>query len=228
MTFTYRYRKLLLIISCILVLSVVLCLFLFQKQMKKKTTKQNNSVVLAGKKEETKEETKEKVETYYQVDIKGEVNIPGIYSVKQGSRVIDVIRLAGDLTEAADTSVINLSKKVTDEMVIVIYSQEEVREFTNTKAKEEEKQQKCIQVTEDAVINDACIDSNASKEMTKISINQATLAELKTLNGIGEAKAAAIIAYREEHGPFSSVEEIKNVDGIGEDLFVSIKENITL
>ena len=103
MTWTYRHRKQLIIAGLIVMLSVILCFLLFQKQLKKKTPKKENEVVLAGKKEETKEKNKEEKVSYYQVDIKGEVNVPGIYSVVQGSRVIDVIRLAGDLTEHADT-----------------------------------------------------------------------------------------------------------------------------
>lgn len=228
MTWTYRHRKQLIIAGLIVMLSVILCFLLFQKQLKKKTPKKENEVVLAGKKEETKEKNKEEKVSYYQVDIKGEVNVPGIYSVVQGSRVIDVIRLAGDLTEHADTSVINLSKKVVDEMVIVIYSTDEVNKFTETKANEEQKQQKCLQVTEDSVHNDACIDSKDISSTSKISLNQASKEELMSLSGIGEAKATAIISYREQHGPFLEIESLKNVEGIGEELFARIKENITL
>ena len=69
----------------------------------------------------------------YKVDIKGEILTPGIYTLKSNSRVIDVIEMSGGLTENADTSVINLSKKITDEMVIIIYSKSEVKDFEKTK-----------------------------------------------------------------------------------------------
>ena len=123
MTWTYRHRKQLLIAGGIFMLSVICFFFIFSYQSTTKSKKKQEPVVLAGNEEKediSKEEQENNTDIYYQVDIKGEVNTPGIYSVKQGSRVIDVIRLAGDLTENADTSVINLSKKVADEMVIVM------------------------------------------------------------------------------------------------------------
>ena len=75
----------------------------------------------------------DKNDDMYKVDIKGQVVNPGIYSLSINSRVIDVIEKAGGLTENADTTVINLSKKISDEMVIIIYSYEEVKEFGKTK-----------------------------------------------------------------------------------------------
>ena len=136
MTFTYRYRKQILIGICLfLVLSVLGLSLLFQKNDTKKTS---DDIVLNTEEEEieVKEPAEEEQVAYYQVDIKGEINNPGIYEVKEGSRVIDVIRLAGDLTTNADTSVLNLSKKVKDEMVIIVYSYDEVANFTETKEKE--------------------------------------------------------------------------------------------
>ena len=232
MTFTYRYRKQILIGICLfLVLSVLGLSLLFQKNDTKKTS---DDIVLNTEEEEieVKKPEEEEQVTYYQVDIKGEINNPGIYEVKEGSRVIDVIRLAGDLTSNADTSVLNLSKKVKDEMVIIVYSYDEVANFTETKEKEKIEQEACIKQSE--LINGACIDDSSltnqeenSEPSTKISLNNATLEELMTLNGIGESKAKAIIAYRDTVGAFKSIEELKNVDGIGDTLFEQIKENIT-
>ena len=140
--------------------------------------------------------------------------------------------MAGGLTDQADTSVINLSKKVTDEMVIIIYSKQEVKEFEKTKEVEKQVQEKCNQKDENALKNDACI-TTSSKEITttvsgKISINTATKEELMTLSGIGESKAKEIISYREKNGPFTKIEDITKVTGIGENIFAQIKENITL
>ena len=228
MTFTYRHRKEILIgVLIFLLLSVIGGAFIL-KSFKPKEEK-NEKIVLTSKKEEPKEEIKEE-DIYYQVDIKGEVNNPGIYTVKEGSRVIDVIRLAGDITESADTSVLNLSKKVFDEMVIIVYSYDEVINFTATKEKEKQEQEACIKQSE--LINGACIESeeNSSSLITtdKVSINQATIEELMTLPGIGEAKAQAIINYREEVGSFQTIEELLEVEGIGESIFAQIKENITI
>ena len=82
----------------------------------------------------------------------------------------------------------------------------------------------------DNIENDACIEPETSIETqtSKISINNASLEELMTLSGIGEAKAKSIIEYREQNGGFNSIEDIKNVTGIGDALFDQIKENITL
>ena len=180
------------------------------------------------KKNKVKDE--KEVIDYYSVDIKGEVMLPGIYSMKSNSRVIDVIEEAGGLTENADTTVINLSKKIKDEMVIIVYSKEQVLNFAETKKEEEYLQNKCIQVDENSLVNDACINSDNSNSVSsgKININKASKDELMTLNGIGEAKARDIISYREKNGNFKTIEEIKNVPGIGESIYASIKENITV
>ena len=165
------------------------------------------------------------------VDIKGEVNNPGIYKLKKGSRVIDVVGEAGGLTESADTSVINLSKKITDEMVIIIYSRQEVENWVATKQQEEYLQKKCLLEEEGQVENDACIEEKTEPEekqpSTMVNINTATKEELMTLPGIGETKAEAIISYRKKT-PFQKIEDLKNVSGIGDSTFEEIKSNITV
>ncbi len=226
MTFKYRHRKAIIIISLIIILIGGSITYLVTN---KKTNKKE--IVLVKNKLEKKSSTKEKKEEpskeLLKVDIKGEIINPGIYSLEKDSRVIDVINLAGGLTENADTSVINLSKKIIDEMVIIVYSRSQVEDFKKTKEIEKQVQEKCREIDENALINDACIDSNTSSTK-KISINSGTLEELKTLKGIGEAKAQDIINYRETNGPFQTIEDLKNIPGIGENLFASIKEDITL
>ena len=161
------------------------------------------------------------------VDIKGEVINPGIYSLPATSRVIDVIEKAGGLTANANTTVINLSKKITDEMVIIIYSNAEVIDFAKTKEIETQVQNSCIQKDENALQNDACITENTTTS-SKVSINSATLEQLQTLPGIGASKAQDIITYREQNGPFTAIEDITNVSGIGDAVFAKIKDYITL
>ena len=232
MTFTYRYRKQIIFVVLGLVLLSVIGGVIFYKLSFSSSNKEDDIVL--NTKKETKDEKIEEEEyedIYYQVDIKGEVNTPGIYTVKKDSRVIDVIRLAGDLTENADTSVLNLSKKVTDEMVIIIYSYDEVANFALTKEKEKQEQEACLNYSE--ITNDACIKDESeivsdSTISSKISLNTATIEELMTLPGIGEAKAKAIISYRDEVGSFKNIEELKEVEGIGDTLFDQIKENITI
>ncbi len=233
MTFTYRHKKQIIICVLGLVLLLVIgSIFIYKNYLE---TDDDNEDIVLNTKSTKKEEKEEEEEVYYQVDIKGEVVNPGTYSVKDGSRVIDVIRLAGDLTLDADTSVLNLSKKVKDEMVIIVYSYAEVANFKETLEQEEIEQEACL--NQNGIENNACITDNDSTSDTssssvlisgKISLNDATLEELMTLPGIGETKALAIIAYREEVGAFQSIEEIKEVSGIGDSIFDQIKENITI
>lgn len=155
------------------------------------------------------------------VDIKGMVASPGVYEVDSSARVNDVIKLAGDLIDGADTSMINLAKVVHDEMTIIIYSSNEVLQ----KYKDEICICDCPEIT-----NDACINSNSENESTSnklVNINTASKEELMTITGIGESKADTIIKYREDNGYFKSIEDIQNVSGIGESLFEKIKDYIT-
>ena len=163
------------------------------------------------------------------VDIKGEVITPGIYKLKKSSRVIDVIEKAGGLTQNADTTVINLSKKITDEMVIIIYSKQEVKNWIKTKQQEDYLQEKCKIPEEGKVENNDCIEDNKKEDtsQSKININTATKEELMTLPGIGDAKAEEIIAYRKSNS-FKTIEELKNVSGIGDTIYEEIKNHITV
>ena len=232
MTFTYRHKKQIILCTFGLVLLLVVASIFIIKNINFED-KEDENIVLNTKKDIKKDKEEEDVsDIYYQVDIKGEVINPGIYTVKEGSRVIDVIRLAGDLTDNADTSVLNLSKKVKDEMVIIVYSFNEVESFTKTKEKEEIEQEACI--NQNDIINDACIEDSSNDTSSsvvisgKISLNTANLDELMMLPGIGEAKAEAIIKYREEVGAFQNIEELKEVSGIGDAIFDQIKESITI
>ena len=139
-------------------------------------------------------------EEYIYVDIKGEVINPNVYKIKKGLRVIDVINLAGGLTEESDTSNINLSKIVTDEMVIVIKSK-----------------------NNEEVYIDSDVDINNNNQL--IDINTCTIDELLTLPGIGKSKANNIIEYRKKN-KFNTINDIMNVSGISESLFNKIKEYI--
>ena len=110
-------------------------------------------------------------------------------------------------------------------MVIIIYSKEQVLNFSKVKEIEKQVQDKCNQPDENSLINNACIKTE--NITTKISINTATKEQLMTLQGIGESKANDIIKYREENGPYETIEDLKKVPGIGDNLFAQIKEDIT-
>ena len=212
----------------ILLLIGISCVLIGDIYILYKNNQSKNEEVVDIFREEKVEEPKEEIEKQENtkqkvfVDIKGMVANPGVYEVDKESRVNDVIEIAGGLIEGADTSLINLAKIVSDEMTIIIYSNEEILE----KYKEEICVCDCPLIT-----NDACIENNineSNKNNQKININTATKEELMTITGIGESKAESIIEYRNQKGNFKTIEEIKNVSGIGDTLFEEIKNNITV
>lgn len=162
------------------------------------------------------------------IDIKGAVKKPGVYKINSDKKIIDVITMAGGLMENANTDNINLSRKVTDEMVIIIYTNEEVKNsnIVDTVIKVVDKECVCPNIQNDGCINTEINDSITNVNKT-ININTATLEELMSINGLGEAKAKAIIKYREENGYFKIIDDLLNVSGIGEALFEKFKEYIT-
>ena len=149
------------------------------------------------------------------VDIKGAIKNPGVYEVDSDMIVNDVIKLAGGLNDNADTSIINLAKRVNDGDLIIIYTKEEVKNsnIKDTVVKVVDKECICPNIQNDACINTKINDNitnkeennnstNKSDETAKININTATKDELMNLSGIGESKADAIINYRKENGNF--------------------------
>lgn len=164
------------------------------------------------------------------VEIKGAVNNPGVYELKTGKRVEDVIKLSGGLKKDADVSNTNLSKNLVDEMVIIIYTKDEINSMTtgNTTIKYIDKECICPVIENNSCISDVVTNFEVIEEVSdKISLNKATLEELMTLKGIGESKAKSIIEYREKT-PFKSIEELLNVKGIGKAMFEKIKANISI
>ena len=231
MTFHYRYRKQILIAISIVTIIIILTgigVYKYQTRPKKKTI---DTIKIAKelKEKDTQQENTKVEEKEYMVDIKGEVITPGIYKLKNSSRVIDVIEKAGGLTQNADTTVINLSKKITDEMVIIIYSKQEVKNWIKTKEQEDYLEEKCKISEEGKVENDACLEDEKEETslQAKVNINTATKEELMTLSGIGESKAEEIITYRKST-PFKTIEDLKNVSGIGDATYEQIKNHITV
>ena len=231
-TFGYRHRKQIFlgIVLFLLVIGIgVGCFFYFSNR----DLEDELEIEEAPKKKKEMEEIskdgteKGEEEVFYTVDIKGEIYSPGIYSMPIHSRVIDVVEKAGGFTENADTSVINLSKRIVDEMVIIIYSHEQVENFYEVKQREEEVLDKCRLGDGTSLGNDACIGS-VEVSSGKVHINTGSKSELMLLPGIGEAKAEEIIRYRESNGFFQRIEDIAKVSGIGDSLFEKIKDSITV
>ena len=140
------------------------------------------------------------------VYVTGAVKYPGVYEVPSDTRVFQVIDKAGGFSEGADIESLNLASTVQDGSVIRVND-------VSRKAGND-------------ALND--ISDGAMAGNGLININTASLAELTGINGIGESRAQAIIAYREENGYFSTIEDIKKVSGIKDGLFNKIKDQITV
>jgi len=137
------------------------------------------------------------------VHISGQVHNPGLVELPYGSRVIDAVNLAGGLKKDADLDKMNLAKKLTDEEKIYI-----------------------PKIGEEEIPIGDFIDGQNNDSNSKININICSKEELMSLPGIGEVLAGRILEYREQN-PFKTIDDIKNVSGIGEKKFESIKELIT-
>lgn len=142
------------------------------------------------------------------VHVCGQVKKPGVYTLAKGARVSDAIDAAGGLTKEAAGDFINQAQKLEDEQQVYVPSQEEAEELPK-------------------VIQQETNNDSHSENKGLININQATREDLMTLPGIGGAKADMIITYREEHGKFASIEDIKNISGIKDGVFNKICDLIT-
>lgn len=141
------------------------------------------------------------------VDIGGEVMKPGVYEVSEGTRLFEVIDKAGGLTEDADIDGINRAETVQDGQKIMIG-----RQGGNPNENREGYSANNVTDTGEG----------------KVNINTADAAALQTIPGIGPSKADRIIEYRESEGKFNEIDDIKNISGIGNKTFESIKEYITV
>lgn len=162
--------------------------------------------------EDEKENINNKEITVY---VSGEVNKSGVVTLKEGDRLAVAVEKLGGTTKKADLNNINLAIRVKDEEHYIIpkigeAKQENLKDVNNTKD------------IENAEIK----NENTEKDSSKININTATLEELDKLPGVGEATANKIISHREENGQFKTIEDIKNVNGIGDKKFENMKELI--
>lgn len=219
----YKY----LILSGIVILIMVVGGILVYVFKDRREENNNENIVSIIEEQEQIENKPEVVkEESITVDIKGEVTNPGVYKLPVGSRVIDAIEISGGVTKRADTSMLNLSKVLSDENVIVVGNK-----YSTQTVKYIEKECNCPSSNDVCVNDDTVIgtsnESNKS-ENTKISINKASKEELMNLSGIGESKALDIIDYRSKNGLFKSIEDLKQVSGIGDKLFEKIKDQITI
>lgn len=146
------------------------------------------------------------------VDVCGAVNQPGVYEMDPDSRVFQAIEVAGGMTEEASGISVNQAQPLSDGQQVYVPTVQEAEEGSFVPAVPETTGTGESMGTEDGIVN----------------LNTADAETLKTLSGIGDSKAQAILAYREEHGGFSSIEEIMKVPGIKESTFSMIKDKIAV
>ena len=161
----------------------------------------------APKKERPPEEIKPSSQASYVVHVCGQVKEPGVYELEPGSRVYQAVEMAGGFGPDAASWYLNLAQEVADGMKIQVPTEEEALAWGNS---------------------GGSLSVGQGQTETKVNLNTADEEQLMTLTGIGESRAADIIRYRKEHGPFERIEDIMNVSGIKEGAFQKIKDSITV
>ncbi|WP_438420260.1 helix-hairpin-helix domain-containing protein [Bacillus siamensis] len=184
---------------CLTAGAVIICIWLFRPE-KEELVKQQS--VLGQTASASGTDKTDTADDKIMIDIKGAVRNPGVYEMKAGDRVTQAIEKAGGLKEKADELNVNLAEQLQDGTVVYIPSEGEEENRPKTAAGE--------------------------KEDAPVNINTATLDELQAISGVGQKKAEAIIAYREENGRFQTAEDLMKVSGFGEKSFERIKTSITV
>lgn len=205
---------------CILIVVVmILCLMLVFRQISANRSAEQADVEKIFASEAQTDTQKEKAQSVVKktkqqtdvvIDIKGAVRKPGIYHMRPSDRVSDAIGRAGGFTDRADRDQINLARKLSDEMVIYV--------------PEKGEQKSLAQTTASAYVS----EQEPGEGGQSVNINTADEQGMQDLPGIGPAKAKAIVQYREEHGPFQSVDELTEVSGIGEKSLEKIRPTATV
>lgn len=201
-------RNRIMTISIIICMAIVFIIIKIIDIHYKKNDRQNINISKYIEYEEEKSEvTEDKIKVY----ITGEVKNQGVIELDAGSRIVDAIEKAGGQTEQANIQNVNLAYELEDGQKIYIPNNSEIQADN----------QEIIDDSPDGIVE------QESKEQT-ININKADIIELQKLPGIGESLATAIIKYREENGYFQNPEDLKQVPGIGESKYDSIKESIKI
>ncbi len=163
-----------------------------------------SEVIINNVSSEEKSEETGKIKVY----VTGEVNSPGVIELEEGARIEDAIQKAGGIKPEANLKEINLASEIEDgEKIYVPNLVEQVEETTLSSESEA---------------------NTSSKSEGKVNINKASVSELTSIPGVGASTAQKIITYREENGKFKTIEDIKNVSGIGDSKYNSMKDFISV
>lgn len=204
----YKENKKYIAITIIFIIIIVFIIYYIDTNKDNEIVINNNEELLVKNENSTQiEATKEE---YIFVHISGAVNNEGVIEIQSNKRIKDVVNMAGGVKENADLTDINLAQVLEDGIKIYIPTKEE-------------REQK-LENYENTQVN-TISSKNTSKESV-VNINTASQTELESLPGIGPSIALKIINYRKENGRFSKIEDIKNVSGIGDSKFNSIKDFI--
>jgi len=177
---------------------IVVFLFFFRKEEDREVVTDLNPAASLEENSGIADDAEQPSDTSVVIDVKGEVQQPGVYEVSSEARVNDAIELAGGFTASANQSSVNLAQKVQDEMVILIPGEHMAADH----------------------------QAAAGSSSDKVRINYASQEEIESLSGIGPSKAEAIIQYRDENGYFQSAEDLLEISGIGESTLENIEEEI--
>ena len=207
-----RNNVIITVMSLVLGLSLTACGEQVRLETGKETARQEEQKTETG---ETTGETEAASQTEAQivVHVCGAVANPGVYRLSEGSRAEDAVQLAGGMTGEAAADYLNLAGVLTDGEKLVVPYRSEIPDGG--------------QYGEDG-FGQAGSAGVSGEADTRVDLNHADQAALMTLPGIGEARAAAILAYRESHGPFQSPEEIMNVSGIKQAAYEKLKDQIVI
>lgn len=215
----YKYQVIFGLLICVVLIGA----YCFINQSTEETTA---SSLASTKTTSAKLNDKEKVQTTTTnqqheqifVDVKGAVLNPGVYQATKSMRGTDLIKMAGGFNEHADRNQVNLAKKVTDQEILYIPVQGEISSNPATN----------LGNPTDKSNGDSKDGSDTKASGDKINLNEADAAKMQTISGVGQKKAEKIIDYRNQNGPFKSVDDLKNVPGFGERTVANLKPSLSV
>lgn len=210
---TTKQKKIVGVIGLIIILGV--SYMVYKKTSEKENVDLDNNILISNNSQVENTTNSEETEKNIIIHITGAVKKPGIVKIKEGGRIEDAIEQAGGLTEDADISKVNLAYILDDGLKINIPS---ILEESN-------EEEIIVEDSGESIIED---NNTQVNNQEFININKATQTDLENLPGIGPSLAMKIIEYRDTNGNFTDISELKNVNGIGESKFNTIKDFIRI
>ena len=208
---TTKQKKIIIIAVALVFIGIIIFIY---NSNKIDTSEINEEMLIANNETNNIIDTKIEEKNIIIVHITGAVKNPGIVKLEEGSRIEDAINKAGGLNEDADITNVNLAYILEDGIKIKIPSSLDVTEVQNENILNSDSGENIVEEFEN------------SDKGSLLNINKATKQDLQNLPGIGVSLASKIIEYREENGKFANIEDIKNVNGIGDSKYENIKEHI--